>query len=123
MQIGHHGIEVFGSQRGIVMEAHRRLELAAVLADPCRDGTLDLGVGPRPDALGLALGDVARHRHAPRSLELEVAGAEPGLELADALLHRRMAFHAVGDGGEVEAVLLYTSDAADDLTRVDLGGC
>src|SRR5450759_3080443 len=80
-------------------------ELAAVLTDPCRDGTLDLGVGPRPDALGLALGDVARHRHAPRSLELEAAGAEPSLELADALLHRRMAFHAVGDGGEVEAVL------------------
>src|SRR5664279_824700 len=101
-QIGHDGVEVAGGHPGVILEAHRRLELAAVLADAGGDRGLDLRVGPGADALR---GDVARHRLAPRPRKLETAGAELAGELAPARTHRRMALHAMADGGEVEAVL------------------
>src|SRR5271166_137967 len=72
-QIGHDGVEVGRSDRGVVMEAHRRLEVLALPVDAGGDGFLDLAVGPSADALGLARGDVARRRHAPGAGEIEAA--------------------------------------------------
>ena len=57
------------------------------------------------DALGLARGDVARDRHAPRPREVAATFGQRILEIDVALVHRRMAFHAMADSGEVEAAL------------------
>src|SRR6185312_8838355 len=77
--------------------------LVAVLVYALGDGALDLGVGPAADALGLARGDVARHRGAPRAGEFAAAGAHGVLEIHFAVDQRGVAFHAVTDGGEIEA--------------------
>src|SRR5262249_10497162 len=90
---------------GVIGKAHRRLELGAVLADALGDRALDLRIGPVADALGLARRDVARHRHAPRPLELKSALAEIADEILALLPERRVAFHAMRDGGEIEAAL------------------
>ena len=68
---------------------------------------LDLGVGPVADAGGLARGDVARLHHAPRPGEFGAALAQRAGEIPRpaAGLERRVALHAVADGGEIEAAL------------------
>src|SRR5450759_4729202 len=105
MQPGDQVVEVAVGHMGVVAKAHRRLEVVAVLVDAGGDHSLDLGVGPGADALALARRDVARHRIAPGPGEFEAADAELVGEFAPARPHRRMALHAVADGGEVEALL------------------
>src|SRR6185437_4181148 len=95
--------------RGVILKAHRRLELAAVPADARGDGALNLVVGPGADAFGLARRDVARGRDAPGPGEVETAGAQTRVPLTHALLHRRMAFHAMRDGRKVKAFLHFVA--------------
>src|SRR5450759_5066039 len=91
MQPGDQVVEVAVGHVGVVAKAHRRLEVVAVLVDTGGDHRLDLGVGPGADALGLARGDIARHRLAPGPRKLEAAGTELGRKFAPTRSHRRMA--------------------------------
>src|SRR4051812_8039845 len=95
--ISHHRVEVVSRHRCVIVVAHRRLELAAILGNAGGDGALDVGVGPGTYALGRAGCDVARGRDAPRSGEVEASGAELAVEFASARTHRRVALHAVRD--------------------------
>src|SRR5215831_11846684 len=104
-QISHDGIKVVRCQRCVILIAHRRLELAAVLADAGRNCALDFVIGPGTDTLGLARGDIARHGDAPWAVEFEAAGAQSGVPAAYTLLHRRVALHAMGYGDEIESLL------------------
>src|SRR5262249_47308772 len=101
-QIGHDGVEVVRRDGRIIVVAHGRLEPAAVATDPLRNGPLDVVIGPGADTLLLARSDVARDRNAPRSREFKAAGPEAGGEIAPVGSHRRVTFHAVCNGGEVE---------------------
>src|SRR5436190_13193863 len=100
-QVGDDRAQVRVGHRRVPVEAHRRTHLRAVLAHALGDGALDLVVAPRTDADLLVRRDVARHGDAKGSLELLAAGAERVLEVAMAVDHRRVAFHAVADGGGV----------------------
>src|SRR5262249_61869658 len=84
---------------------HRRLERAAVAADPLRQRALDLVVVPLADAGGRMRRDVRRARRAPRVLEFISSPAPPVHVVLRAVGSAGMTLHAVRDGGEVEATL------------------
>src|SRR3981081_1903437 len=106
-QIGHDSINVAVGHLGVIGKAHRRLELGAVLADALGDGALDVRIAPIAEALLLARRDVARDRYAPRTLELAPTLADGILEIdaRSGRPERRVAFHAMADGREIEPAL------------------
>src|SRR5262249_9661958 len=71
------------------------------------DRAPDIGIAPIADSRRLARGDVARRRNAPRPRELAAALAERIFKInaRSRRPERRMAFHAMGDGDEIEAAL------------------
>src|SRR5262245_49897239 len=75
-QISDDRVQVGRRHSGIIAITHRRLQLGAVLAEALRDRALDVLVGPGANTFLLVRRDVARHRHAPRSFQLEPALAE-----------------------------------------------
>src|SRR5262245_3842965 len=103
-QVGYDSIDIIRRHRRVVLIAHRRLERAAVLADPRRDGALDLLVAPAPNPLGLARCDVACNGDAPTAREFKTTGAE-AVPLTSAFLHRGMTLHAMRDCDEIKAFL------------------
>src|SRR5262249_10637624 len=96
------------------------LELAAILADPSRNRPLDFVIAPGADALGLAGGDVARHRDAPRAGKFKTSGAQT-TPLPRALIHGRMAFHAMRDCDEIKAFLHHVAHHAFGELRLTAG--
>src|SRR5262249_62338225 len=74
-------------------------------ATPWVMARLDLGVAPIANARTLARRDVACARNAPRSGELAAAFAQRALKIdaGSGRGERRVAFHAMGGGREIEA--------------------
>src|SRR5665648_1167729 len=123
-----------GHRRGAVLLRPRapRVEDAA-LGRVCRAGHValedDAPPGPlgrrvrdgdrRQECLGVRMLRVVVEHCAVRDLD-DLAEVHDGNTIGDVLDHRKI----VGDDqvGEVELVLLYTSDAADEEDSVDLGG-
>src|SRR5262245_17666425 len=96
---------VVGHLAEIDLARHRQLERAAVAADALRQRALDLRVAPRADARRLVRRDVAGNDLSERTLEYVSALAVPVDVVLRAVRPPRMAFHAVGDGGEIETAL------------------
>src|SRR5659263_565472 len=93
-------------------ELPKRLALAVYCSDPISSNAY----ATQEILLVLALGGAAAVMATPR-----VALAVVGL-LAVVTLSYRQTCHAYPNWGGAYACLLYTSDAADDLLCVDLGG-
>src|SRR3984893_1803480 len=87
------------------MARHRRLERAAVAPDTLDQHPLDLRIAPATDTRRRVRRDVARHRGPPGVAEFKTAPAEPACVVLHAVRPARMAFHAMRDGGEIEAAL------------------
>src|SRR5262249_42073590 len=74
--IGGNGVLIGLGHCRVEPEPHRSLELRAVLAEPLREGPLDLIVAPGADAPVLVRRNVTRDNDAPGSFELATTLAQ-----------------------------------------------
>src|SRR4030088_115786 len=72
------------------MARHRRLESAAIAADPLDEHALDLRIAPATDTRRRVRRDVARHRGPPGVAKFETAAAEPACVVLHAVRPPRL---------------------------------